>query len=572
MPTVRRGLPPEQRTSRVVSLGDDLFGNAGSQIVLLLAGAGVLLMMACANVAGLLLGDGWSRRPEVAVRLALGAEPRRLLRQLAVEHVMLAGAASVAGLALAMWLTPAFIAIAPGSLPQLDVTGLLDGRVMAFAIALGIITAAIFGIAPSLMLASTPAAQILAASGREGSPRHHHAQRVAVVAQLALALVLIVGASLLGETIVRLTSQPLGFDPGNLAVVSANYMGPTAVVLPDTRRPSAAALPPSPPPPPEAWTVRTTDVLSRLSAVPGVVSVAAVNAVPFIRPAAATEIRSDSCPVELACRAEQVFVAGDYFRTMGITPLRGRALATADGNTPSAVVSHAFEQRYLDGDAIGRRFALARRPENPYVVVGVVPDVPAQEFSDEHVPTFYRYSGVLPSQFMVRTSRDATASLPVIRQAFRDYDPRFVVTATTTMEERLAESVAVERFRAMLSAMFGGAALLLAVVGLYALAARRVADRRHELGVRVAMGARPSDLRRLILRDGVKTLTFGLLAGLPAAIVGPQILRSLLFGVSPTAPHVFLIAFATLAVAAFVAWMIPARRASRVDVVETLRT
>jgi hypothetical protein len=257
---------------------------------------------------------------------------------------------------------------------------------------------------------------------------------------------------------------------------------------------------------------------------------------------------------------------------MGVTPLRGRVFESGDAGAPVVVVSRAFEQRYLDGDAIGRRIARASAPLSQYVVVGVVPDVPAQELSDEHVPTFYRPGVGWASHFVVRTSRDAAASLPLIRAAFRDYDPKFVVTALTTMEARLAQSIAVERFRAILSAVFGGAAFVLAAIGLYGLAARRVADRRHELGVRVALGARPRDLQGLIVRDGLKTLAIGLLAGLPATIAGSQLLRSYLFGVSPTTPHVFLIAFSALGLAALGAMVIPARRAGRVDVMETLRT
>jgi ABC-type antimicrobial peptide transport system permease subunit len=159
----------------------------------------------------------------------------------------------------------------------------------------------------------------------------------------------------------------------------------------------------------------------------------------------------------------------------------------------------------------------------------------------------------------------------MLRQAFRDYDPRYIVTATTTMEERLARSIAVERFRAALSTVFGGTALVLAAIGLYGLAARRVADRRHELGVRVAMGARPRDLGALVLRDGVRTLAAGLAVGLPAALGASLVLRSFLFGVSATEPRVFLIAFLIIAVAALAAMLIPARRAGRVDVMESLR-
>jgi putative ABC transport system permease protein len=203
-------------------------------------------------------------------------------------------------------------------------------------------------------------------------------------------------------------------------------------------------------------------------------------------------------------------------------------------------------------------------------VVGVVADFKHSTVSDDSAPTYYAMSASSDS-FVLRTAVDPHVVLPTIRGALAEVDPQIVVTSTTTMDAALAEVVAAERFRATLSSAFAGTALFLAVVGLYGVAARRVADRRRELGIRIALGARPENLRALVLSDGLRTVGFGLAVGLPAAFAASQLTRAFLFGVSPTAPHVFLIASLALAAAALLATILPARRAGRVDPIVALR-
>jgi len=275
------------------------------------------------------------------------------------------------------------------------------------------------------------------------------------------------------------------------------------------------------------------------------------------------------------------------FDMLGTPILRGRGLdsrdrvgAAADGLTrprgawlpQQTVVSRELERRVFAGDALGQQFALGTGDPMLFNVVGVVPDLRWRKHDDDDLAAFYLLGEAYRSlnTLFVRLSGDA-ASLTAIRSALRDHDPTMVVTGTAMMDHLVARSVADERFRAMLASVFGGAALVLAVVGLYGLAARRVAERRREIGVRVALGARPADVRILVFRDALRTVALGLAAGLPAAFAASQVTQSFLYGVTPTAPHVFVTAAAVLAIAAVCATLLPARRAAAIDPIVVLK-
>ena len=577
----------EPTTARVVPLHTDQLGDAAKPLWLLFAGAGLLLLVACSNVAGLLLGEARARRHEVAVRLALGSGRMRIVRQLLVEHVLLAAVGAAAGLILAYWLTQSIVAIAPASLPRLD-TVQLDARVAWFALGLGCATQLLFGIAPALSLARTPAAATLAEGGRDGASGRHLGQRAIVAAQIALALVLLVGASLLGETMFRLISQPLGFNPGKLAMASTTYTGPMfgdhgATIMRAAQGAQRGAqgvqnfrevfrnLTLS------VSTARTEAVLQRLSALPGVTGVAGISSAPFATPLRSADVRREGEWAGDPHQVSQVAVTERYFQTMGIPIVSGRGFDPSDRpGMYAAVVSREFERRLFTEGAIGRRFAHIWSPtgdQTAYEIVGVVANTKHREFVDDDRAMFYtldRQSGVV-SHFLLRTTGDADAILPAARAAIAAAVPQMIVTSTTTMEAALAKSIAEERFRAMLSACFGGAALVLAAVGLYGLATRRAADRRREFGVRVALGAAPANVRALVLRDAMIIVGLGLAVGLPVAYAVSQITGTMLFGVTPTSPHIFLGASAMLAAAATLASFGPARRASRLDPIVVLR-
>ncbi|MEZ5319257.1 MAG: ABC transporter permease [Vicinamibacterales bacterium] len=569
----------------VVPLVEEEAGPSARPLWLLFGAAGVLLIVACTNVAGLLVGEHRTRRHETAIRLALGITPGGIVRQLVVEHAMLAAAGAAVGLLLAAWLTGALVSLAPVELPRLD-TVRIDWRIAWFAFGAGSLTLAAFGIAPALSLARTRAAEILADGGRESAPARHVAQRTVVATEIALAVILVVGASLLGETLFRLMSQPLGFDPTHVIVVSTRFTG--SDIPPDFARGTRGAgsdggrNATSGPTLAERMAAirlaRTEAIVERLSTLPGVERAAAIGGPPFLtRPASysfntaglVATIRIDGRPPETPERLDVQSVTPGALPTLGVPVLEGRDLQAGDGPS-AAVVSREFERQYFVDGAVGRRFEFAMGSRrNAYEVVGVAADLKQSTVSEDPVPTVYAIASA--PHFVLRTAVDPGAILPAIRAAVAEVHPQVVVVSTTTMEAALAGVIAAERFRATLSTAFALIALVLSAVGLYAVAARRVADRRREFGIRVALGARPSSLGALVVRDGLLTVGLGLAAGLPAALAAAQVTQSLLFGVSATTPHVFLGTSALLAAAALAATLLPARRASRVDPMVALR-
>jgi predicted permease len=575
----------EPVSARLVSIKDEHLGTVRRPLWLLFGGAGVLLLIACANVAGILLGEARARRHEIAVRTALGSGRARLVRQVFVEHAMMAALGTALGLAAAYWLIGVVIAAAPEGLPRIGGVR-LDARAAIFAAVSGLATLLLFGVVPAASVARTPVASTLAEGGREGGVSRVIGQRLAVVAQLALALVLLTGASLFAETMRRLTAQPLGFEPRNVAVITTTFTGarfgdPARIraarqtrsadfgkVMNELAR--------------ETSNARDDEVFEGISALPGVIAVAGASAAPFIAPQQRLPIVLEGRPEIERHDVWRQTVSERYFDVMRIRLLNGRLFDPSDrpGDSAAAVVSREFERRFFPDGAVGRRFRQVYGANYElsahFHVVGVVEDAKRQEFSDDDRPSFYSFdrqmSGTTATYVVVRTAGDADALIPDVRNAIREVTPQLVVTSTTLLEDRVARSVAEERFRAMLSAAFGLTALLLAAVGLYGVISRRTADRRCEFGVRVALGARPADVGELVLRDAALLIGGGLAIGLPAAYAAAQVTRSLLFGVSASSPYVFAIAVIALGVVALVASLLPARRASRADPIAALRS
>jgi putative ABC transport system permease protein len=553
-PILRFQEDPKQRTSRLQPLADQQLGEAKRPLLILLGGAVLLLLVACANVAGLLLGDATSRRHELAVRAALGAGRRRIIRQLLVESAALAVAAAAAGLMVAWALKPALVALAPDRLPRLD-TIAIDLRVLGFAALLGLVTTLICGAGAALNLASSDPAAALSEGGRSGT-RRQRAQGAIVIAEIALALVLLVGASLFGETVRRMSAQPVGFDASNLVVIGIR----------EPRSMSAGSAP-------AALAARVAEIEGRLSAVPGVVSVAGVSSAPFGGGYGSNNIEIEGKKLDPSPSARRHIVTESFFRTMAMPLLRGRVFDRSDSSSARlVVVSQEFERRYMDGYAVGKRFRLN---QDWLEVIGVVANTKQLELTDEDEPGFFalrrQLAGWSVNQYVVRSSGDAAALIPSLREAVRAYDARLIVSTADTMDTLVKRSIAEERYRALLLGMFGGTALLLAAIGVYGLLARDVADRRREIGVRMALGATAFDVMRLVSRQGLTLVAFGLLIGIPAALGAGRLIRSMLYGVSPAAPAVFGAVAAALAFAALCATVIPARRASHIDPIVSLR-
>ena len=564
-PILRGDADPATLTSRVTSLVDEQLGASRAPLLLLLAGSSLLLLIACANVAGLLLGDALARQREIAVRSALGARRARILRQVLVESAVIGACGGVAGFVAAWMMTPALVALAPARLPRIE-TVAVDLRVFAFAVVLCAVTIVIFGVSPSLTMSAIEPADALR-DGR-GASRRLGAHNSIVVSQVALAVVLLVGASLLGETVVRLTSQPLGFDPDNLI---------------DLRmRPTRFGVPGGP-----TFGDRVASLVEAVRSIPGVRAAAATSATPFGGTFSTNTIEVEGRPGEKLNGFRHV-VGDSYFETTGIRVLRGRTFAASDGVTQTrnptsgtgadplngtgvAVVSEELERRYFGGAAVGRRL---RFGDTSVRIIGVVADTKLRQYNEPANPAFYLFSRQMnmgTEHIIVKTAGDPLALVRAIRQTIAAADSSMAIAQLETTNALMGRTVAGERFRAVLSSVFGLSALVLAAIGLYGLLARTVADRQREIGVRMALGARPNDVLSLVVRDCVRLVVAGLVIGIPISLGVAQLIRTQLFGVDPAAPHIIATACALLAAASIVATVVPARRASHVDPIVTLR-
>jgi predicted permease len=552
-PHVRGAEAPGEKLASLARLADVQQATSRRPLWVLLGASGLLLLIACANVAGLLLGEAEARRHEIAVRAALGGSRGQIVRQLFAETAVLAGLSAVAGLVMAAWLTPLLVSIAPAELPRLaSVT--VDLRVCAFAALLGVAAALLFGAAPAAALASVDPARSLREGGRDAGLRRRHAYQLIVACEVALAMVLLAAAGLMGQTLLRLTAQPVGFDPGNLVVAS--------IRLP--RDPAAT---------PARRAARTDAIVGGLSALPGVIDAAATSSAPFSGGSGGNSIQIEGKTFERDPSANRHIVTERYFATLRIPIVKGRGFEPGDRpGEHVAVVTPEFERAFMDGEAIGRRFTLNG---DVHRVVGVAAATKHREYSDETAPGFYALNRQLPSwatqTFVVRTATPAEGAIRTVRDALETIEPTSSLVTIDTMAAMMRRSVAEERFRAQLSLAFGASAMVLAGLGLYALVARGVADRRREIGVRMALGARPGDVLRMVFGQGLRLVGAGLAVGIPAALAASRLAGSLLYGVRPTEPYTFAAVALLLVSTAAAATLLPARRAARIDPVSALR-
>jgi putative ABC transport system permease protein len=538
--------------------------------LLLLAGAvGFVLLIACANVANLLLARAATRRQEMAVRLALGAGRGRLARQLLTESVLLALAGGAAGLLLAIWGTRLLLRFAPDNLPRLDEVG-LDGRALAFTALASLATGVIFGLAPALQ-ASRPGAHGLNAalreSGRTGAGARGQRLRSAfVVAEIALALVLLAGAGLMLKSFWRLQAVDPGFNPDGVLTMQT--------WLPFTTRPRISE---------RAAFFR--QVLERLRALPGVAAAGAVSRIPMApgnNSGAMTGENSTVGPDDPQVEVEMRWASPAYFQTMGLALLRGRDFNDADveGALPVAIVDENFARRfYPNEDPIGKRVKRGGpRSMNPWkTIVGVVRSVRNQRLDatslpQAYFPVFQEADAMYNLSFAVRASGSEPAALAQsARAAVLAVDRNQPFFNVKPLRQIVADSIALKRLAMLLLSAFAVVALALAAAGIYGVMAYSVEQRRHEIGVRMALGARARDVLKLVVRQGLRLTLCGLALGLVVAIALTRLMEALLFGVSPTDPPTFAgIALLLLCVALLACW-IPARRATKVDPMVALR-
>lgn len=553
-------------SANVQGLVESTVGGARGALLLVLGAVGFLLLIACVNVSGLLVARAATRRTEMAVRAALGAGRLALVRQMLVESLLLAAVAAGAGTLLAAWATRAVVAILPNDLPRATQSG-IDGRVLAFTALAATLSALLFGCLPALQAATLPPALSLQGARRDGGPGGSRRFRQALVAiEVALAFVLLVGASLAVRSFDLLRRVEPGFTPRGVLTFTLSLPG--GVYKAESQVAGFYG-----------------QLLDRLRELPGVTGAAAVMLPPVSRSGFSgtfsIEGRPDvSGPDEP--RAQMRPVTPDYFRTLGIPVLRGRGFDDRDGSAamPVAIVTEAAARRFWPGGSpVGKRLRMhvsAVPGKQPFrEIVGVVGDVKQGRLDAPAAPMVYiphAQHAVSWMALMVRTATgDPKALEGPVADTIRRLDKTLVPLEMKSLEEHVAASRADQRFRAVLLGLFAASAFFLAIVGLYALVTYTTTLRRHEMGIRMAVGAGTADVVRLIVGEGMRPVIVGLALGSIAAFGLSRLLRTLLFGVRPFEPALFAAALLAFAVAAATACYLPARRAGSADAITALR-
>ncbi len=557
---------PESNTNvmfNAVSMHEDITRDYRPALLVMLGAVGLVLLIACANVANLLLARAAARQKEVAIRMALGASRRRIASQLMTESVLLSLAGGVVGLLLASWGMNLLVAYGPAEVPRLrDVS--LDRYVLFFTLSVATLTGILFGLAPALHASKPDPGNMLKETGRGVSHGGRNRMRSAlIVSEVALSLMLLVGAGLLINSFWRLLKTDAGFDP----------KGVLALDIPLDRRTYTN---------PEQRSAAFQQLIARMKALPGVREASIVSNVPLTdldyELSFQIEGRAPYKPGDEAT-ADYTVAGNDYFRTMNIALQRGRVFTDHDtANTPHVmVVSNAFAKYYFPNeDAIGKRIIFDGPNPIPREIIGVVADVRRNGLDIDVQPEMYVSHIQNPERRMnlvMRTEADDASQLtPVARAEVKAFDANQMIWRAQTLEELLGTSVAPRKFNMMLLGIFASVALVLAAVGLYGVMSYSVSWRTHEIGVRMALGAKQSDVLRLVVRQGMTMTVIGLAIGLAGAFFMSRLLIGLLYGVSATDPLTFTAVSIMLLAVALLACLIPARRATRVDPIVALRT
>jgi len=544
----------------------EVFGDIRPALMILLLAVGAVLLIACANVANLLLARSESRQKEIAVRVALGAGRHRIVRQLLTESMALSVVGGAAGIALAYALTQGLVALDPLKIPRVQDIA-LDARVLAFTAAISALTGVLFGIVPALQSSRTDLQSVLKEGGRDSRVGAGWLRRVLVTSEIAASVVLVAAAMLLARSFARLLDVDAGFNPAHVLTLRTS--------LPNATYTDSAAM------------VRAyAEVGRRLRESPGVQAAGAVTGLPMASTRGDWGIRIEGRPMDPreGLAADWQVVTPGYFEALG-TPLRGgRTFSDADtaSSLPVIVVNETMAKKYWPGvDAVGRRMTMGSN-DRWITVVGVVADIHHRGLDMEPRPEMYRphtqfrYGGadapaVPMMTWAVRTTDDPRAAVSYARAAVSAVDARLGISDVATMDAVVADSTSDRRLNMLLFVLLGTLALALATVGVYGVVAYSVSQRTHEIGVRMAIGARPNDVVRLMLGEGGRLAVAGVVAGSLIALAAARLIRGLLFEVSATDPLTFVAVAGGLLAVALLASYIPARRATRVDPMIALR-
>ena len=549
--------------AKVVPLSDQIVGDLRPALLAFMGAVGFVLLLACANVANLLLVRGVTRRKEIAIRTALGATRGALVRQLLAEATVLGVAGAALGALLAFWAVRVVSVIAPATMPRIEEVH-INARVLGFTLAAGLISALLFGLAPLLQTVRARMAEWLhERGGGGGTPAARRLQNTLVVAEVSLALVLLIGAGLLVESFVRLRSVDPGFRRDDVLTAK--------VMLPVRRYPSR-----------EQQVTFAETAVARVAALPGVRHAAVTNAAPLTDSREGTSFTIEGAPPWAAGEVPHVnwnIVSPGYFDALGIRLVRGRTFDARDrlDSTPVIIINETMAGRYFPNqDPIGQRIRVGFNMSTPRSIVGVVTTerhagVTADPHNGVYVP-MYQFPRAGQMTLLVRTASAPAALAETLRQAIRGLDPALAVFQAEPMNKVLDDSVATPRFSTILLATFAAVALLLAAVGLYGVISHAVSQRTREIGIRMALGASRAAVVQMIVGRGLALAAAGIVAGLAAAAVIVRLFATLLFGVSATDLSTYAASGVLLLVVGALASYVPARRAMRVDPVIALRT
>jgi predicted permease len=551
-------------SARLTGLRERMVKDVRTSLLLLLGAVGFVLLIACANVANLLLARAAARRREIALRTALGAGRLRIIRQLLTESLLLAALGGALGLALSFFLTDLLVAISPSNLPRLNEVG-MDWRVLGFTAGVVCVVGLLFGLAPAIQASKADLNEALK-EGSRGSSEGRGRNRVRaalVVSEVAISLLLLVGAGLLIRSFLQLREVNAGFDPQRVLTMRLS-------------------LPSSSYPEPRQRVNFFRELSRRVEALPGVESAGAAISLPlggtslsvsrgFVR-------EGNTLAAENAFDAGYIVATPGYIRAMRVGLISGREFTDGDvADAPQvAVVNESLARRVFPGeDPVGKRLTAWRDEKFAREIVGVVADVKMGQMDAEGGPQVYVPLAQNPTwgslSLAVRTTVEPEALASAVRGAVLAVDKNQPVYDVRTMEDVRSASVASRRLVVLLFGVFSALAVLLAVVGIYGVLSYAVAQRTHEIGIRLALGAQRADVLRLVVGQGMRLVILGVVAGVAGALAVTRLLESLLFGVSATDPFTFAAVAASLTFVGLLACYIPARRATRVDPLTALR-
>ena len=550
----------------LVPLQEEVVGNVRPILFVLLAAVGFVLLIACANVASLLLTRSLARQKEVAVRSALGASRWRVIRQLLTESLLLSIVGGAAGLLIAYWGTPALVAVLPQS--QLNAMPFLksvqiDRSILLFSFGLSLLTGLIFGLAPALHSSSLDLNEVLKEGGRNTSAGVGYRLRSAmVISEIALAVVLLIGAGLMMKSLFRLLQTNVGFKTENLLTMT--------IVLPATKYTE------------DSQCIAFNDQLKeRVQSLPGVANTGTVNILP-LNGGNTTRFIVEGDPVPppgQEVEANIRTVNDTYFQTLGVPLLAGRMFDESDktGSQDVVIIGKSVADKVFPGrDPVGRKIKYTALDSEALLIVGVVGDVKITGLDQAIKPVLYypfRQSASIFANLVVRTKGDPTVLASAVRSEVRNIEPGAAILNVNSMDEMISQTPAsfMRRFPALLISIFAAVALLLASIGIYGVVSYSVSQQTHFIGIRMALGASPSDILKMVMKQGVVLALLGVGIGVTAAFGLMRLLRDLLFEVKTTDVSTFVFVSAVLFVVALLACFLPARRATKVDPLVALR-